>query len=263
MKMSFRKNYWSCSNFANWIRKTFGGFEKPHALELGQWDLWKKENEKRAPFVYWLTEEFLDKLQDIVMWPIDKIDNARVYIKNRFFDRLHYLPTRLTPGEYYDLDTRLLHGVFEALVDFVEIEKAHLEWVFGQKHTRPKRYFHYLFRWKSARSAEAGLKYLEWETTLTDDDGQPTQQALVAKEIIDLYNWWKTVRPSRLDPHDVSGWTTYCAETKQLFSSDLSTKEKEKRKEILNMCDAVEQQYKQEDEEMLIRLIKIREHLWI
>lgn len=261
--MKVRKNYWSCSKFALWVQRTFGKFEKPHALEFNSWDSWKEINRQRARFVHWFTEEFLDNLQDVIMWPLDKIDNVRVYIKNRFFDRLHYLPTRLTPGEYYDFDARLLHGIFEGLVDFVEIEKAHMEWTFNEKVIKPKRYFHHFFRWKSKRSAEAGLKYLQWETTLVNDNNQPTQQANAAKEIIELYNWWKNVRPSRPDPYEVSGLAAHYAETKQLLSFNYSPEQREKYLKMLQTCNTIEQQYEQEDEEMLIRLIKIRRHLWV
>ena len=52
LKKRSRINYWSCSNFANFIR----GDEKPHALPWDEWEKWRQESEKKHPFRYWVAE---------------------------------------------------------------------------------------------------------------------------------------------------------------------------------------------------------------
>jgi hypothetical protein len=262
-------NYWSCSKFARWITKTFANFEKPSAETAEGWDAWNRENKTNHPFVYWLAEEFLDKVQNVVTLPSDIWNTFRYKTKVRFFDKLHYLPTRLKPGEYYDLDTRILHGLMESLVDFVEVEKAHMQLWSHPKEKRPLRYRFPLLRFKSFRSRELGMKYLEWEMSLDQpnvdeygfDQSNP-RQANDAKEIVALYTWWKDVRPNRPDPYDQSGWTQYCEDHPRGMFAAKTEEENQLVREKLDALGDLERQYDEEDEQMIIRLIKIRKSLW-
>lgn len=234
-----RGHYWSCTEFANWIRRTFGGLEKPRAATMGEWQQYHTDAKAKNAFVDWLCGRGLNGLQDILCFPFDVFNTMRIYIVNRFVDRTHLLPTRLTPGEYYDVDTKLFHAMFEALVDFIEIEKAWMEVVFNDEMWRERKYpwwhRYRLLRWtRQRRCPEAGLAYLAWEMSLTGPD---QKQADAAAEQLALYNWWKFLRPTRGDPYDIEGMT---------FEQRMK----------------VEAQYDQEDEEMLIRLIKIRRSLW-
>lgn len=239
IKKRSRLNYWSCSKFANYIR----GTPKPPALEWEEWDKWHDNAKKNYPWRYWITEELLDKLQNLVNFPLDLVYTIRVYIRNRFIDQTHVLKTRLEPGEYYDLDTRILYGLFNELVDLVEIEYAHLS-----KWDKTKSY-----KFTGGRCVDAGLDYLKWACNLKygvneglrkGDKlfGQPTPQAQSAQKVKELYLWWKN-RDNRPNPHD-------------MFS-----KEKDGPKYFLKIDKLERDQYK-EDNKMLIELIKIRENLW-
>ena len=84
-----RFNYWSCSKFANWIR----GEDKPSALEWSKWSEWHNNAEKNNPIRYWVTETLLNKLQDIVNFPLDVYHTIEVYVRNRWIDKIHYLRT--------------------------------------------------------------------------------------------------------------------------------------------------------------------------
>jgi hypothetical protein len=128
------------------------------------------------------------------------------------------------------------------------------------------------------RCPAAGLDNLDWQRNLkndaewmdkTDPDyGKPTPQAERAQEILELYKWWTIGRPLRRDPHDASGWTAYCARRRSKDGSDLwdlEDRTEEERAEsgrILDELQRLEQQYEEEDESMLIRLIKVRGALW-
>jgi hypothetical protein len=224
-----RMSYWSCSDFADKIR----GIEKPLALTLEGWDEWKINASKKHPIRFYIAEELLDEVQDFLNFPRDLYRAARIYIRNRYIDKIHYLKTGLTPGQYYDLDHRIMHALFNELVIFVEIE--------------------------------ATLDHLEWSSRLThgEDDGvspedelygKPTRHAKESLEIIELYNWWKK-RDERKDPMVESGWDNYCDKPKE------ERTEKEKNISLEKLIE-IEEKYEKEDEEMLIRLIKIRKSLW-
>jgi hypothetical protein len=105
------------------------------------------------------------------------------------------------------------------------------------------------------------------------DFGKPTGQAERAREIKELYLWWTTVYPNRKDPMDLSGWSDLCeqrrikaeAEGKGGLWASLNDQNPNERKEstrILKLCQKIEKQQNDEDEAMMIRLIKARDSLW-
>jgi hypothetical protein len=127
------------------------------------------------------------------------------------------------------------------------------------------------------RCKQAGLDNLEWQRNLKCDDewtnkedpnyGKPTQQAIGAQEILDLYTWWTEERPKRPDPYDASGWTALCERRRQSGKDffdfeDRTEEEKAESAKVLDLCHEIEEKYDREDEEMMIRLIKIRKGLW-
>lgn len=236
-----RIHYWSCGKFANWIR----GANKPYALEWHKWDEWQQEQKKKRPFRYWLSDTFLNKLQDMAYFPLDLYLTIKVYIRNRYIDKLQYLNTGLKPGEYYDLDHRILYGLFNELVDFVELElSASMKWDSGKK-----------YKFVKGRCKEAQDDYFKWANHLKHQ-GQLTEQAKASRKIQKLYEWWKNKRPNRVDPFSSSE-----------FSYDIdeildSKKRKQKQKDLKKAYD-LELYQDNEDTKMLIKLIKIRNNLWI
>lgn len=179
-----RLHRWSCSKLADIIR----GEKKPYALELEQWAKWSDEQNKKRPFRYWLSDTVLIKLQDIFYFPYDIYSTVRAYICNRFIDKLQYLETGLQPGQYYDLDTRIMHGLFNELTKFVEIELAHTSLWNKDKH----------YNFKNGRCIEAAYDYFNWASNLRGDDGELTEQAKSAIKIQILYEWWKNHRKQEL-----------------------------------------------------------------
>ena len=168
--MSFHHNYWSCSKFADWIR----GDKKLGAATSEDWAAWTKTNKLRRPIRYWLAEEGLTHLQDFVYWPANRIQSIKYYINNRWITRTHGLTaTSLKPGVYYELETRILHSMFDELVNFVEIEEAWMQVIVDKeaaKKYRPPWWATGRFRIRSWRSAEAGLAQLNWAASLVFDE---------------------------------------------------------------------------------------------
>lgn len=268
--MSFRSRYWTCSRFADWIR----GEEKPEAASFEEWDKWRFKTKIANPIRYWIAEEGLGYLQDTIFWIPDQLHSLSCYVNNRWVTKTHCLKTGLEPGSWYDLDTRLLHGIFNELVEFVEIECAWIGVCFDSA-ARKKYHVPWWRRWcRVWRSPEAGIEHLKWASSLVFDEscgadpnnpeyGKPTPQAISAKKILEIYYWWKTVRPNRADPHDVSGWTKYCNEKEgSIFSTNESEEQKENVRKMLDFMSSLEAQYEKEDTEMMKQLIEIRASLW-
>jgi hypothetical protein len=166
-------------------------------------------------------------------------------------------------------------------VDFVEIEQAwhHCLWNDEMKTKFETPWWRKgWLRWRTWRCPEAGLEYLRWAMTLTNEEfleegekhkAEPTYQAKAAKEILELYTWWKEVYPNRPDPHDASGWSAYCEAARVANGGKWGWSGHKDNPELKKMSDKshkllqkIEKAYAKEDEEMMIRLIKIRESLW-
>jgi hypothetical protein len=277
--MAQHSNYWSCSPFADWIR----GTPKGSAKTSDGWDEWENEAKRYHPVRYWIAEEGLSYLQDFVTWPIRKIYDVKYYINNRWVSRTHSLtahPRDIKPGTWRDVGNRFLPCMFNELVDFVEIETAwsHIAWNEEAK-TKYKAPFWASgwFRWRTWRCPQAGIDSLTWQSSLTHSEewvdkeakyyGKPTPQAVKAQEILDLYKWWTEVYPNRPDPYDASGWTAYCESKRalndgKLFGGKDTAELKKQSNKASNLLRKIEAQYEKEDEQMMIRLIKVRNGLW-
>lgn len=255
-----RINYWSCSKFANWIR----GSKKPGALTLEEWEDWREKQEKTNSIRYYIADKLLNKIQNVLYFPKDLFYSIKSYLINRFVNKTHYLKTGFKPGYFYEIDEKILHALFNELVDFVEIELAWMQIIFNDDDKKYKiPWFRKIRRW---RCQEAGLDNLKWasglrftkDCGLMEDDpkiGLLTPQAESAKQIFEIYNWWKNIRPNRPDPLELSGWGSVCSKKRNQVSEH-------ERYACLKDYEKIEQDYENEDEEMLIKLIKLRKHLW-
>ena len=225
--LKHRFNYWTCSKFADFIR----GEKKPYALEWHKWGEWKDQQKKKRPIRFWLSDTLLDKLQDFFYFPYDVYSNVKSYVRNRWIDKTHYLKTGLKPGDYHEFDTRILYGLFNELVDYVEIELAHLS-----KWDRTKSY-----KFNNGRCVEAAYDYFEWVNNLQKESDKIQKENCI--KIRELYEWWTKQRPNRDNP-----LTSITAESHD--------------EKYYKLIHDIEQDYYNEDTEMLIELIKIRNGLW-
>jgi len=259
-----RYPYWSNSKLSYKIQQWSGMEKSPTAASSKEWRELGERQQKVSPIIYWITEEGFDIVQDILFFPYDVYRNARAKLHNIFISKTQYIQTRLPRGEWHESETRILHGLCELVVDFVEGEKAHMYdngEVWGGDDFVPI---------KDRR--EAGLKYLDWEIGLVVDDdypgateedkGKPTAQSETAQEIKDIYLWWKDVRPNRPDPMDISGWSDYCDTKRDMFDPE---EDEEKRKQVRVMLKTItklEKTYDDEDTEMLVSIVKARKGMW-
>ena len=274
-----RANYWSCSKFADWLR----GTKKLSAGTGKEWRLWKEAAKESHPIRYWIVEEGLDYMQNFVNWPLDRLHDVRYYINNRWITKSHALtahPRDIKPGDWRDVGNRFLPCLFNELVDFVEVEQAwhHVMWDEAARKKFHVPWHRRFFRFRTWRCPDAGIEHLLWASGLkldehmgvdpgTDDHGKPTHQALAAQEILDLYRWWREVYPNRPDVYDASGWSAYCEMRRNkgyefLDLEDKTEDEATQCKTALDKSNEIEKAYDDEDEAMMIRLIKIRDSLW-
>lgn len=286
-----RTHYWSCSKLADWIR----GTAKPASATGEGWSAWRKLARSSHPFRYWLADDALHFVQTVVYWPADRLNDLRYYINNRWVTHSHSLTAHsrdIKPGDWCDVGNRFLPCLFNELVNYIEVEKAWMQCCWGQKENQAKYNMpwwrnHWWARWgKEWRCPQAGLDHLAWEMNLTFNEewidkndpnyNKPTHQAIAAKEQYDLYMWWTQERPKRPDAYDASGWSELCERRREaarkelgadkddfmLGLNDRTDEERAESRRVLDLSTEIENKYSQEDEEMMIRLIKIRNSLW-
>ena len=217
------------SRFHYWscskISDLIRGKDKPVFGTTAEWDIWENNSSQSKPFRHWLAEYGLSRLQTIINIPADIIYSIGVYWSNRFKTQTHVLPTNLEIGQWHEYEERLLYGMFESFCYFIEVEQAETD-----KPSRPDGMAHLI--WASH------LRHGEDDYTSPDNErfAQLTSQAKNAVEQMRLYIWWRDERPARVDP----------------WNSDLQ----------YGQIFDTQAQHNQEDEDMMIALVKIRNGLW-
>lgn len=243
-----KNTYWSCSKLGQWL------LPRPEAASSKEWKEWEDNAKANTPIRYFIVEVCMDNVQNVVFYIPNKINDIRHYIINRYITKTHALTSNLTRGAYHEYDERILHSAFDELVNFIINEKGWMQIITNSDKYPSKK-----------ATAELGLEYLQWETTLTKDYLDPsdpeyndkTDQAIVAEWIIKAYNWWVIERPNRPDASDASGWSEYCNNHPDIFNDDYETTHP-----MIEKMTQLEEAYYNEDSEMLIQLIKYRNRLW-
>lgn len=154
-----------------------------------------------------------------------RITDKYCWIRNFLFHRYDLIRTGLNKGAWHDTDRMMLYGMMNLLVEYVEIE-------------------------------DIGILEREYSTkgTFTCDDQRLyfERSHEARKEIKAIYNWWKDYPNRQKQIQDAyDKWEDYLFEKREIegVCSDI---------EIEHMEDKLSQ----EEQDMLIRLVKIREFLW-
>ena len=236
-------------------------------LESGtqeEWDEWNAQAQKNK--IRWFFAETLPGwLASVFIHPYERITSK---LSNKYIRKYNVIKIySLKATEWHGADSRLLHGMFQLLVDLVELEKANLQMAFSEDNL-PK-YMHKA----NYRSAEMGLKHIDWEISLGKEGG--LNQSKNAKKIKELYIWWTDTRPKRTDLMDVKG--SMGVSTNEFYEDANSNtaasmfvsvdRKKDREPELYNNVNEAyedaEKKYEKEDEQMLIKLVKIRKSLWM
>ena len=203
--MKQRIYYWSCTRLADLLR----GTAKPRGETAEGWRDWETGVKVRNPLCFWLAEEFLDKAQDFVNWPMDRLRDLTYWFNNRFVEQTHVCRTGLKRGGSHETGERMLHGLFNELVWFVNEQKSWMEYISHSDKYRhlPSRKTKWPFRhFTNFNYPELGLACLPEDRT--DEERAMSKQALdKTNEIEQAYDDEDTVMMKRLIEIRNSLWT--------------------------------------------------------
>jgi hypothetical protein len=201
-------------------------------------------------------------------------------MNNRWIARTHALtahPRDVTRGSWRDLGQRFVPCMFNELVNFVEIEAARAM-VSGNRELMKRYGCHWIHRFfflSTWRSSEAGIDHLKWSMSLTNrdlmeegDPEEPSHQARAAMEILELYSWWKEVVPARQRFEETGDWRSYTevrhSKGFELFAHEGAGERKEEADRSVSWSPTNhERLHDEEEEQMMIRLIRLRHVLWL
>lgn len=236
---------WSCSRLSHWLVEKYCDAKNPSlARTIEEWNTYEKQTKTANRFVYWLAHDFMTFAQDIVYFPADVWYTIRVYVVNRYFDKLHVLQTKLEPGKYYDYDERLLHGMFNSYVQFIEEDLGVSE-------------------------LQSQIVWHQSQDTEHQDEQERECTSIWlqhAREEMALYRWWKFDRPARINSYQASGMKSFYDKRPDRGILELEAVQTDEDNTEYSACSKkwreIDKDYDQEDEDMMIRLVKLRRSLW-
>ena len=197
---------------------------KPFALQWGHWDDWKTEFKSKYPIRFFFYETLPDLWDDIWRYGIHRFfHNLKWKILHRYYPRHQYHIVRTRlEPGYYDPDTQIFEATFALLCEYVE-------------------------------------KNIKWQTINWESD-EPHSEAW--KEMNELVHWYKEIYPNREEEFEKQR-----PEPRVDFKRSMDEKFKDEpdviaHKEFRNEWWEKEKEWAEEDEAMLIRVIKLRPFLW-
>jgi hypothetical protein len=188
------------------------------------------------------------------------LSDFKYWFKYTFISPINVIKIKTLPrGPWRDRDEILLHANFQILTDYVEKECNN-------------EYFN-LTSFDIDKEKE---KYKDDEEDFRNGMIESlVEQNRVSQEIKDLYDWWKIKRPLRIknepfNSEDYPGKDIITDEDEVVARDEygdptlfqMNWKPDEARKAYYDKQNAYEEMSEKEDEEMLIRLMKIRKCLW-
>jgi hypothetical protein len=267
-----------------WWQRNFG-LPRPVSATATGWVHWRRDMKKDFPIRYFLSETlpnfFRFKVRMRITYPFRRL---RSYYVSHFVRQHHIVKIHsLGPG-WHDTDARIFHSAFDLLTDFVEQEKASMM-LHNDEEIKKLGIKVPRTRWghRNWRSRELGLMYLDWEIALNDKKSphyQPhcASQAKAAKEIKQLYLWYKDIRPKRYDAH--SDDDPLYAEYRRVQDASKLSDDDSAMSDFMFLdlphdhpvrqafsawsgeVNNLEEAYEAEDDKMLIRLVRVRHNLW-
>ena len=164
------------------------------------------------------------KLNIETSFPVKHIVDLKNYIRHRLTTNHHLIKTKLPKGRWYDTDTRMLYGMMNLLMQYIEEEKPFeiIDWDNDEWH-------------RNARDEMIAIR--DWQLNYDNR----------CKEIDQALTEWSDAKFGKDDNSDMLERLNEknTPETEALFERHSQLEDK-----LLK------------EEEMLIRLVKIRNYLW-
>lgn len=223
---------------------TIRGTKQPSAMRIDEWDQWHRTAKAAHPVRYWIA----DTGYNFIVKCLNIIPNAyyaiSFYIECRFFRKTHALTSNsLKKGQWHDYSDRALHCLFDEFCNFLE---------------------------KDARLDFDSIGYLQYNTEELGYDPhdpaylEPNTNKDSIKTVIELYEWWGNTRKNRKSSRELAGSQELHDRIDKKYGdfsflpSMMDKKDRDEMDTMIKRMVEIENQYRQEDDEMLTKLVKVR-----
>lgn len=244
--------------FEHWFSDKFGppspvelGKSKRNALPLRDitgesgdvycWEDWDKEVQKGYPIRYFIGRTLPRKISTKIIMPID---NFFYWLRTNTINKYHLLdlrqPKTNTQDDYrwgwIDECDKLVLANFSVLRDYMEDCQVNKSLIYGPND-------------ESIKELEKEL--VKSEAELGQEDIGLRNQIKYLKEIKDIWEYWTVNRKNDLK---------YINELSMEWSKTARGPERDKKFDYLHK---IEKEFEEQEEDILIRLIKVRKGLWV
>lgn len=225
-----------------YLEKKF--FNMPRHLSICDWDDWYKRAKADRPIAYFVVFTMREFIEQNIIYKYDALER---YIKNRYIHKTHIMPTNLEFGGSHRFNKKLINAAFIDLVRYVEKEVK-----FGE-----------IEKYEEFTYTDEITTFINSLNMITPLKDHMAEEGFAAAEIMELYNWYKTIYMARLEPYKNEFYVEFEKLSNNTFFFDRNDENLSYLFERgCSVAKDMEEAYNKEDEEMLIRLIKIRNELY-
>lgn len=197
----------------------------PFALSADGWEDWKIQLAAKFPIRTFIQETIPQKWKDIAGYKIKHTWRDLYWgFKHRYIKRHQYnvLRPKTLEPGYYDPDIRILHACMEDLREFYDRGATQVDWDSNEYHNQ------------------------------------------VYKEMTAIYTWWTKEYPTREQEWEKANPYPQNIPWKRLFSNGKHDNDADviEYRRVAELHRKIEEKWAQDEEDMLIRLVKIRRSLW-
>ena len=170
-------------------------------------------------------DDFIMEIKYRTVYPVR---DAYYWLRNLLIIRRHIIKTGLPVGRWYDSDGRMLYGMMNLLVEFIEGEEPFkwVDWKSDKYHSHAAKEMKAIYKW--------------WKN-------YPKRE----KQIDDALTKWHDLKFRKNGKKDID----WLAEINKADSPEVKVASDYLRK--------LEGKLHKEEQEMLIRLVNIRDYLWV
>jgi|GEM_PF-2432022 len=159
-----------------------GWYEAPFAMMMNDWDNWEKHIKKEYPVQYWLRENFQYTFRQLYR----TVKGLKRYIINP----RRRMRKAVFPVQYMDLVELVPHFHFQAIIEFVEVEKTFevTDWSeesISEKGKKLKELYNYVKYERPFLLEKLSMAYEKVEITIEYDPNRYDRVDVINKEIKD------------------------------------------------------------------------------
>lgn len=228
------------------FRDRLRGTKYPSSTGWDEWDDVCADAEEKHPIRYWLVGDCWDFITNTCSWPAERFREVKWYLRNRFVSKSHVLQSNHPKGQWQEYSERLLYCNMDSFVIWCETEFVQHYEAWGTK--------------TSGNIEERVLQTVASQLENLDSE----LWANIYREIREIYTWWKNYQE-----YEDTTWSEHCSYLDQKYGSVFGRREEQSPEDLQKTSELVEssriakENHNKEVEDMLIRLMKIRQGLWL